>query len=240
MLGPVWLLATGCAGDRPVQVTGDAAADQVAAYRDHAERAVELVEQLWGDGTVGQPVRLDLPADVVRWSAATGHPRTETEIPASTVSRADTRTIVVHPAAWQRLTEDGRQAVLTHEVTHLAQPAGPVPWWLQEGSAEFTAHRLSRSAPSGIAGAQWDALVTDPPARWPEPAPGGAGRWSSYAAAWSTCLVVAAEHGDGAVPQWHRAVAQTGSLEAGCLAALGRSAEDLRRAWSAWLAAQSL
>ena len=239
--GPLSLLAVGCARDRPVQVTGGAAADQVAAYRDHTERAVELVEGLWGEATVALPVRLDLPADAVRWSSATGHAETEDEIPASTVSRGDTRTIVVHPGAWGRLTEEGRQAVLTHEVTHLAQPPGRVPWWLQEGSAEFTAHRSSRSAPRSIAGAQWDALVADPPARWPEPTPGeGAGRWSSYAAAWSTCLAVATEHGDGAVPRWHRAVAETGSLEAGSLAALGRSSEDLCRGWSAWLAAQPL
>jgi hypothetical protein len=241
VLGPLSLLAAGCAGGPPVQVTGDSPADQVVAYREHAERAVELVEGLWGEGTVALPVRLDLPADVVRWAAATGHPQAETGIPASTVSRGDTRTIVVHPGAWARLTEQGRQAVLTHEVTHLAQPSGRVPWWLQEGSAEFTAHRLSSSSPSGIAGAEWAALVADPPTRWPEPAAGeGAGRWSSYAAAWSTCLAVAEQHGEGAVPRWHRAVAETASLEAGSVAALGRSSAELLRSWSAWLGAQSL
>ena len=240
MLGPV-SLAAGCMGDPRVEVTGGATADVVAGYRDHAEQAVELVEELWGAGTVVLPVRLDLPADVARWSAATGHPETETEIPASTVSRGGTHTIVVHPDAWSRLAEAGRQAVLTHEVTHLAQPTGPVPWWLQEGSAEFTAHRRSSSSPRGIAGAPWEALVADPPTRWPEPsARDGAGRWSSYAQAWSTCLAVAAEHGDGAVPRWHHAVAETGSLQAGSLAALDRTSEDVLRGWTDWLAAQSL
>jgi hypothetical protein len=239
LLSPAALLATSaCSREPAVLVTGSAPVQQVTAYRDHAERAVGLVEDLWGEGTVARPVRLDLPGDTARWAAVTGHPAEETEIPASLVSRGGVTTVVVHPGAWDRLTAQGRQAVVTHEVTHLAQPAAEVPWWLREGTAEFTAHRSGSAAPSVVAGQAWRQLAADPPARWPQPGAAG-GRWATYAAAWSVCLVVAAEHGDEAVPRWHRAVADSGSLGEGTRQALDRTDEDLLRAWSAWWADQA-
>jgi hypothetical protein len=231
-------LAVGGCADPVVQVTGQAPPDRSTAYREHAVQAVERVEALWGAGTVPRQVRLELPGDVARWSAATGHPPEQTDIPASTLTRGESATVVLHPRAWDRLTVAGRQAVLTHEVTHLAQPPGDAPWWLVEGSAEFTAHRGSGASPASIMGTRaWSARVEDPPTAWPEPDPGG--RWSAYADAWSVCLAVADEHGDEAVPRWHTAVAAAGDLDAGSRAALQRSAADVRRSWEAWWERQS-
>lgn len=222
--------SAGCAAEPVVQVSGDAPQTERTAYRRWAEQALDPVRDLWGEDAVPLPVRLHLPADAAAWGGATGQ-LPDTDVPASTVTRDGVSTVVVHPRAWTRLTETGRAAVLTHEVTHLAQgSAGATPWWLGEGSAEFTAHRHSPLPPEEIAGPVWGELRGNPPLTWPRP--DGARRWAGYAAAWSVALVVAADHGDTAVPALYRAVADEGDLDRGCRVALGRSARDLRRAWT--------
>lgn len=53
-------------------------------------------------------------------------------------------TVRVHPEAWQTLTAPGRQAVLTHELVHVATAGvttARTPEWLVEGLAEAVAWR---------------------------------------------------------------------------------------------------
>ncbi|UJH71307.1 DUF4157 domain-containing protein [Ornithinimicrobium sp. INDO-MA30-4] len=57
------------------------------------------------------------------------------------IPQGESRVVVVHPAAYDALDADGKRLVLAHEMTHLAQSQqGEVPWWLREGSAEFSAY----------------------------------------------------------------------------------------------------
>lgn len=228
----------GCGDDPSVQTSGDAPGVRRTAYTELVRQAIGPVEELWGRGAVPLPVRLHVPADSLAWARTTGQPA-RSDIPASTVTRDGVDTIVVHPAAWDRLTGAGRAAVITHEVTHLAQGSGGrAPWWLGEGSAEFTAHRASTRSPAQIAGPVWDRLVLDPPRQWPEPGAAGQ-RWPGYALAWSAALAVADVHGDEAVPRLHAAVAGSGDLDTGCRDVLGQSETQLRRAWAAWWAGQA-
>lgn len=51
--------------------------------------------------------------------------------------------VVVNPKAWRELTLDGRNVVMTHEVTHLATRANTwraIPMWVSEGFADYVAY----------------------------------------------------------------------------------------------------
>ncbi len=213
---------------------------RTSAYEEMAVLALAEVEGLWGSGAVARPVRLVLPADGAAFAGLTGHAEDESEVPASTVGSGPRARVVIHPDAWDRLSPAGRQAVLTHEVTHLAmQGDGPVPGWFGEGLAEYTAHRRSTLSPQETAGSALDAVRQGSlPTGWPGavPATGGTGgQWQGYATAWLACLYIAREYSEDDLVTLYRTVQDGRSWEQAVPAVLGVSDEELLTGWQHWL-----
>ncbi|WP_344749472.1 hypothetical protein [Streptosporangium vulgare] len=55
--------------------------------------------------------------------------------------------VIVLPSGYARLTETGRDVVITHELAHVATGAtrgGRVPMWLSEGFADYAGYRDAR------------------------------------------------------------------------------------------------
>ncbi len=223
-------------------MTGHAPAQRAAAYRQLALDAVAPVEDFWGTGSVPLPIRIDLPTTTTQWALATGYAPGQQGYAASTVRRAtdDGRApspvqIVMHPDAWSELNAQGRQAVVTHEVAHLAMgPAGSAPWWVEEGLAEYTAHRRSDSSIEEIAGPALARVISSPPTSWPQPQPGSKA-WDGYASAWLACLFIAERHHETALVDLWTAASAGHLLEASMQAAVGESAQQVRGHWLDWL-----
>ncbi len=209
-----------------------------AGWREVAVEAARRVEGLWGQDALPTPVRVRLPADAASFAAAAGATREEVDdIPAVTVGSGAAAVVVVHPAAWDRLLPEGRTAVLTHEITHLAmQGDGPVPGWLGEGLAEFTAHRGSTRPAAEIAGSALDAIGPGSlPQSWPDPLTPTADRWVSYAQSWLACLFLAERWGEPALLALYDAVSGGQDLATALPAVLGEQEAVVLAAWGVWL-----
>jgi len=219
-----------------VVVTGQVDRVRAGAYRDMVISGVEQVRDLWGRDRVVLPIRLHLPRSAAQWSQATGHPVVERGYAGTTVRRPGQEPVVViHPDAWDALTPQGRAAVVTHEITHLAMgSSGSAPWWLAEGLAEYTAHRASDADPARIAGSALPRLLADPPSGWPQAA-ASTSAWQGYASAWLACVFLAGEVGEQALLEAHTRTHAGSSWQDVCRASLGRPASQLHRQWITWL-----
>lgn len=234
-----WGALSGCTGSPELHPaletpTGPHAPDWLALVGP----AVAQVTGLWGTGAIAVAVRLAAPADPADFARRTGHAQTEIEVPAVTVGSGTAAVIVVHPHAWDRLTPAGRLAVLTHEVTHLAmQGDGPVPGWLGEGLAEFTAHHRSDPEPLVVAGSALDGVRAGRlPTTWPDPlAVAETGRWTPYAMSWLACLFLAREWTPQHLLRLYHVAAGGGSMDAAMRDVLGASEPVVLAAWVAWL-----
>lgn len=230
-----------CGNGADVVVTGGVSAERASAYRDLVLEAIPAVEDLWGDGAVPRTVHLDLPSTTAAWAAATGHPPDQRGYAASTVRAEDSRTgatIVIHPDAWDGLNPVGRQAVVTHEVTHLGMgPGRSAPWWLEEGLAEYTAHRRSPMPIVDVAGSALSKAARDPGESWPEPTIDG-DAWQGYARAWLACVFIAQRHTEADLLAMFDAASAGLSTSSAVQDVLGESSDDLYRAWIEWLRRQ--
>jgi hypothetical protein len=225
----------GSASGDVVRIEGDADPRRAEAYRQLTVEAVRRAGQLWGRGSVPVPVRLVLPRDAAGFAAATGLAATD-DVPAAVVGQGSSARLVVHPDAWDRLTPEGRLAVLTHEVTHLVmQGDGPVPWWLGEGLAEYTAHRARPGPVVEITGSALDGVREGQlPEAWPEPAAEG-DRWGSYAMAWLACRYLAQTYSERSLVELYRAVADGLPVEEAVVRVLGVPEAEVIAGWRAWL-----
>ncbi len=232
---------SGCAADRTtsVLVTGGVSAELAAAYRELAQRGLAAVEDVWGTGSVPVPIQLDLPANSAAWAAATGHQQgSGGEYAASTVWQGSVGRIVVNPATWGALSPDGRSAVLTHEVTHLAMGRQPdVPWWITEGLAEYTAHQASDLSLHEVAGSAIASLTANPPRAWPTQSDGGE-PWEDYAPAWLACVYLARTYDESSLLNLHSDLVNAASLDGAMQRRWGESSARVQRDWSRWLAEQ--
>ncbi len=230
-----------CGDDVEVVVTGGVSAERASAYRDLVLTAIPAVEDLWGEGAVPLPVHLDLPSTTAAWAAATGHPPEQRGYAASTVRPRERTTavrIVIHPDAWDGLSPAGRQAVVTHEVTHLGRGAGQLaPWWLEEGLAEYTAHRNSAMSIADIAGSALARAVRDPGESWPEPSADG-DAWQGYARAWLACVFIAQRHSEPDLLAMFDASSAGRPTSTLVRDVLDEDNDDLHRAWVVWLRRQ--
>lgn len=227
-----------CTDVSDVAVTGSVSAERASAYRDLVLEAIPSVEDLWGEGAVPLPVHLDLPSTTAAWAAATGHPPEQQGYAASTV-RADSATsaarIVIHPGAWDGLSPAGHQAVVTHEVAHLAMgPGRAAPWWLEEGLAEYSAHRSSATSIAEVAGSALPQAIRDPGDSWPEPSTEG-DPWRGYARAWLACVFIAQRHSEAALVEMFDAAAAGQPTSEVMQDVLDEGSDDLHRAWVDWL-----
>lgn len=236
----VALALTGCgAGQQPgveIVVWGTVPEARLDAYEELTATAVAQVQDLWGSDAVQWPVEVILPATASEFAELTGGAPASQEAPAVTVGRLAQAHVVVHPDSWGRLSAAGRQAVLTHEVTHLAmQGDGGVPPWLGEGLAEFTAHRDSGLAPAQIAGSALDGVrAGELPTDWPDPQ-GAESAWDGYALSWLACLYLAQTWSESALLDLYAEVAGGTPVGEAVPAVLGVSEEEALAGWRAWL-----
>jgi hypothetical protein len=218
-----------------IDVESDVGAERTDAYRELTLRAVLQVESLWGQGSVARPVRLVLPGNAAAFADATGV-KDPAEVPAAVVGSGVAARLVVHPDAWDRLSPEGRLAVLTHEVTHLAQQGdGPVPWWLGEGLAEYTAHRASALPVAEVAASALDGVRAGRlPATWPAP-DAAEDRWNGYAMAWLACRYLADTHSERSLVELYRAVSGGQDVAVAIPEVLGVPEEEALAGWRRWL-----
>lgn len=239
VLAPLHLAGvTGCAGQSSVQVSGSVSAGRATAYREIAQRSIAAVEDLWGQGSVPLPIQLDLPANSAAWALATGQRDSGQTYAASTVWQDSGGRIVVHPATWSAVSPEGRSAVMTHEITHLAMgQSEQVPWWITEGLAEYTAQRGSDMSLADIAGSVWGPLIGHPPSDWPQPA-SAADPWLDYAPAWLACVYLARTYDETTLLNLYFEVADGASLDAAMQSVFGQGSDQVQQDWSRWLAEQ--
>ncbi len=233
------VVLTGC-GDTEIEVSGSARAERIEAYEAMTETALDQVEDLWGEDSVARPVEVILPASAAEFAELTGGAPASQTAPAVTVGSLDEAHVVVHPDSWTRLTPEGRQAVLTHEVTHLSmQGHGAVPPWLGEGLAEYTAHRASDLAPAVIAGSALDAVrAGESPTTWPDPSAGteaGEDAWGGYALAWLACLFLAQTWSEEQLVELYEVTSGGAPLAEALPQVLGVSEQEVLRGWGDWL-----
>ncbi|MEU4833985.1 hypothetical protein [Streptosporangium sp. NPDC023615] len=201
-----------------------------AALRDlaaRADRARRTVTAIWG------PVRalILFPATDAEAAAIAGTRSTPALASLAALATAD-RVIVV-PSGYARLTEAGRDVVITHELAHVATGAtrgGRVPMWLSEGFADYAGYR-DAGIPVRTAAAELAAEVRAGvlPARLPgtaDFAPGAARLAQAYEEAWLACRFVAERFGEKALVRLYGS--DVGST-------LGLSAAGFTRAWRDYL-----
>lgn len=224
---------SGC-GAPSVEVRGSADTERIEAYEAMTLTALAQVEDLWGQDSVARPVEVVLPATTAEFEELTGN--SGSAVPATTVGSMEQAHVVVHPDSWGLLTPEGRQAVLTHEVTHLSQQGdGPVPAWLGEGLAEYTAHRHSQTPPATIAGsALEDVHAGALPTAWPDPA-GSAEAWDGYALAWLACLYIAQTWSEEALVELYDSVSGGTAVSEAFPAVLDVTEAEALAGWGPWL-----
>ena len=234
------LVLAGCGDARghsvEIIVSGSVPEERVSAYEELTATALAQVEDLWGPDAVQWAVEVILPATPAEFAELTTGAPASQEAPAVTVGRLAEAHVVVHPDSWDRLTVAGRQAVLTHEVTHLAmQGDGGVPRWLGEGMAEFTAHRGSGLAPAQIAGSALDGVRAGQlPTDWPDPQ-GSESAWDGYALSWLACLYLAQTWSEQDLLDLYDEVAAGTPVEDALQSVVGVSEDEALAGWRTWL-----
>lgn len=235
-VGAALLGGTACGG--PAHLVQVGAGPHQQEWVPVAEDAVRDVQDLWGDDALALPAAVQLPDTDSAFAAATGSAGTQEQIPAMTVGSGPGAVVVVHPDAWGLLSPEGRRAVLAHEFTHLAmQGDGPVPSWLGEGLAEYTAHRSSALSPAQIAGTALDPVRAGRlPTGWPDPgAASGGDRWQRYAMCWLLCVYLAQTWGEAELMQLYRRLSGGTLLADALREVLGTEQEQLLAGWRNWL-----
>lgn len=227
-------------------VVGNAALSRLRGYARLADRAVQLVDRQWGTDWSRAPV-LIVPATAEEYAGLTGQTTsaaTTSQVAAVTTGpidadgRASADQVVVRPATWSELTAQGRAAVVTHEVTHVATRASttaPVPLWLSEGLADYLAYRAVALPPEAIAADLLDRVRSGVgPIGVPPDSAFGAGvrdLAASYQAAWLLCRHIATTHGEAALLRLYRTVAAGTPVRRAVPEMLGVDEDQLTAAW---------
>jgi hypothetical protein len=205
-----------------------------------------VVAVLPGDASLFQAL-LEHPADAVpaRFAAVTtGQLDRGRGGPHAIVAAADR--VMLNPDVWSRLTAAGRQAVLVHELTHVATRAttsATPPTWLDEGFAAWVGYRDAGLTASAVAA---DALPTVRAGRLPaalpadgdfDPARGNAG--PAYAQAWVACDLIAERAGPAGLVAVYRVAASAGGgrpqADAALRQVLGEDTATFTTSWQARL-----
>ena len=142
-LGPVTVVH-----GRSSLVLGAAKASVLREYAQQADRAVRDVNAVWKGKWSRRPVvivprtQADMAA-VIGTSEQIAGQITAVAIGYFEADLTHGDRVVINPAAWREIGAEGRQIVMTHEVTHLATRAatGTVPTWMAEGFADYVAYQ---------------------------------------------------------------------------------------------------
>ncbi len=236
-------------------VTGyGASSTQLAQVRHDAGDALQYVRGVW-DGHWSADVVVDVPADAAEFHTRVGRASAEGEaavvlIPAmdgAGPAAREAARVIINPDVYERLSVQGRQVVLRHELTHLASAdaTGPgTPTWLVEGLAETVGHAgvalsVTRAATELAAevrsGRLPDALPDDAAFTV---ADGTVPR--SYQEAWLACRLIADTVGMDGLIAFYRRVGSGESdpqtrLAAGFQAFLGTTEAGFVARWRSYL-----
>lgn len=119
---------------------------RLAELARRAQEAAGRVASVWGKAEPSVWIAPDSDDDAARLlgraTAGISGLAAVTDGPLETGEPAGADRIVVVPSAWGRLSGNGRDVVLTHELTHAtvrASTTRAVPSWLAEGFADFVA-----------------------------------------------------------------------------------------------------
>lgn len=146
--------------------------------------------------------------------------------------------IHVNRRAFARLSPDGRQVVITHEMTHLATHAARgqgVPTWLIEGFADYVGY-LNAGIPVARAAQELATEVRAghvPRSLPSEAAFDRAALPSLYAQSWLAVSLLVRAHGQDAVVRLYRAVAAGTPVERALPLLLGTTLAALTASWRA-------
>ncbi|NUR79215.1 MAG: hypothetical protein HOQ21_02045 [Dermatophilaceae bacterium] len=201
-----------------VLAVGDAARVEEIARR--ARTAASRVAAVWGSArpAVWIAPATDVDAGRLLGRAAgqdgLGGVAAATDGPLTPGERAGADRIILVPKAWTSLRPDGRDVVMTHELTHVTvrgSTTRAVPLWLSEGFAELVAYR-SIDLPEKAVARPAVALVraSGLPASLPADedfAPGTGTLQAAYGLALLALRTLADEHGTRAVVDLYRAAA---------------------------------
>ncbi|HUR51105.1 MAG TPA: hypothetical protein VMZ11_03170 [Mycobacteriales bacterium] len=146
--------------------------------------------------------------------------------------------IRVHPAAWEGLTAPGRQAVLTHELVHVATAGlttDRTPPWLVEGLAEAVAWREVRALPDAVVAQELASLVRahQVPRGLPTAQDFASHPAPAYQRSWLAVDLLLRRYGTAAVLELYRAAGTRGLHRA--LSAVGLTRQALQDALHAEL-----
>lgn len=135
---------------RSAMVIGNAPEARMRDYEAVADSSVRKVTGVWGKDWNAHVVILTPSttkefAELVSRSADEGLDQvaaiTQGEIEPGRPAQGDR--VVINPKAFTALDRNGRQVVITHELTHVAarsSTASPVPIWLSEGMADYVGY----------------------------------------------------------------------------------------------------
>jgi hypothetical protein len=135
---------------RSAMVIGNAPEARMRDYEAVADSSVRKVTGVWGKGwnahvVILTPSTTEEFAELVSRSADEGLDQvaaiTQGEIEPGRPAQGDR--VVINPKAFTALDHNGRQVVITHELTHVAarsSAVSPVPIWLSEGMADYVGY----------------------------------------------------------------------------------------------------
>ncbi|MFI9158033.1 hypothetical protein [Kitasatospora aureofaciens] len=183
------------------------------------DQAVPAVSAVWGSGWPGR-LLLELPSTEPQFARLLeADPASWTGMAAVTVAapgapwHTPADRVVINPEAFGRLSDFGRQVVVTHEATHVATRADTRAWtplWLSEGVADWTAYRESGRRPQQIAPELTrDVVAGRLPTALPADgdfAAGATGIAQAYEQAWLACALIAGRYGTDRLVAFYRAV----------------------------------
>jgi hypothetical protein len=229
-------------------VLGLGALPRLKGYAADADRAVPQVTHAWGADWPGKVV-VEAPATLAQMGALLDvGPTTYRGIAAVTTgeaglgSGAPADRVIVDPDAFQELSAFGRQAVLTHETTHVATRAttgARTPLWLSEGIADWVAYRESgRTAEQIAPELAADVRAGRLPAALPAAAdfrPGAPGIAQAYEDGWLACRLVADHWSPQTLTSLYRAVARGGTLDARLRSTLGLGLDEFTARWRTYV-----
>jgi hypothetical protein len=233
--------------------------DAVNALRTIAasvDAAVPAVSAVWGTAW-SRTVAVVVPSSADELAAQVGRSSSiSTGIAAAAVSdgqdplsgAATGQRLIVNSAAFARLSDVGRQIVVRHEITHIADAqatSDASPRWLVEGFADYVGN-LGSGQPARTAASELSRDVRSgavPKTLPAEAAFEGSAAAQAYEGAWLACRLIAARAGRPALVQFYRLVgASPDNADRAVAAALARvlheSTATFTAQWRTYLKSQ--
>jgi len=239
---PLWLLdRLAVVESRRTLVMAATGRSQAREYDAMARRAVRDVAKVlpgWrGSVVVAVPrSQKDITRVLASSSSYGGIAAVTAPVDGSLAPSAPTR-IVLNPAVFDPLGEQGAQIVMSHEAAHVAVDAAisTMPTWLLEGFADYVALAYV-DLPVEVTASQILAQVRrdGPPDRLPSEADFESENrhlGASYEAAWLACRLIEEQYGERRLIDFYEQADRDGGTAAAFREVLGTTQRELTAAW---------